>query len=210
MSRQDLRKLVTNFTTLILLSVCLFIASRPQKVWGNWRQAQKSITHTPRRDQPLRIEKVKLAGLEFELKAEAKSKEDFEGGDDWMRGMTVTFKNTSDKNIVYALLFIHLPETAATGQAMAQPISYGRYPKSSEDLKPGDGLKPGEEAEITLTDDEYNSLQALLKTGPLSKVSSLELKLDSVIFDDDLLWFGGIMMRRDPNNPRQWLTISKQ
>jgi hypothetical protein len=174
-----------------------------------WQSPKKSITHSPQRNQPVGLEKIKVAGQEIKLKAETESKEDLEGDDDWMKNLTVTLKNTSDKNIVYALLVMNFPETAAAGP-MSHPLHYGRYPKSPDDLKAVTALKPGEEAEITLAAAEYDNLKTFLKSMSFSNVNSFEIKLDSVIFDDDLLWFGGILMRRDPNDPKQWHTIGKQ
>src|SRR5215510_13629527 len=100
MSRQDFRKLVTNFITLILLLVCLFIVSSPRAAWGFWRQSrQKTVTKYEHRSMPLRFGKVKAAGKLLELKAgqetqeSQESREEFDADDDWMRGLAVNFTN---------------------------------------------------------------------------------------------------------------------
>jgi hypothetical protein len=210
MSRQGFRKLVANFTILILLSVCLFFVSSPQAAWGSvfwWQSPQKYITHSPQRNQPVRFDKVKIAGKLIELKANSESKEDIEGDDDWMRGLTVSLKNTSDKNIVYVSLVLMFPETTSAGPVMGFPLQFGRMPENADDKNYEGVLKPGEETEIVLTDDKHEHLQTFLKSRSFNKVSNVRLFLGSVVFDDDIQWFGGDLMRRDPKNPGQWHNI---
>jgi hypothetical protein len=210
MSRQSLRKLVANLAILIALSACLFYLSSPRVAWGSvffWQSPQKSITHTPQENQPLRLEKVQVAGKLALPKAGSAIQENLDAGDDWMRGLAITLKNTSDKNIVYAMVMLHFPETDSAGEPMASPMVFGRAPKDSNDRNYKAVLKPGEETEITLTAAEYESMQSFLRGKSFSKVNSVELFLDAVVFDDDTLWLQGIPMRRDANNPKQWHTI---
>jgi hypothetical protein len=210
MTRQSFRKLAANLATLIALSACLFYLSSPQVAWGSvfsWQSPQKSITHTPQQNQPLRLEKVRIAGSLALPKAGSAIQENLDAGDDWMKGLAITLKNTSDKNIVYAMVMLHFPETDSAGQPMGSPMVFGRAPKDSNDRNYKAVLKPGEEAEITLTDAEYESLQSFLRGMAFSRVSSVELLLDAVVFDDDTLWSQGMQMRRDANNPKQWRTI---
>jgi hypothetical protein len=210
MSRQDFRKLVTNFTTLILLLVCLFIISSPQPAWGSmfwWQSPRKSISNRPQRNRPVNFDKINAAGKLIELKAGSVSKEEFDGDDDWMRGFAVTFKNTSNKNIVYLKLLLEFPETEVAGPMMAFPIIFGRQPKNSNDRSFDNLLKPGEDVEIALTDDKYSSLRSFLKSRSFDKVSNISLFLDMVIFDDDIMWTGGDLWSRNPNDPNQWVPI---
>ena len=94
-------------------------------------------------------------------------------------------------------------------KVLATYLAFGRYPD-----KPGIGssdklLSPGEKVEIALTAKDYDDLQAFLKSRSFNNINSLRLVLDSVIFDDDTQWFGGELMRRDPNNPNRWAPIGK-
>jgi hypothetical protein len=50
-----------------------------------------------------------------------------------MRDLAVTFKNTSNKNIVYFQLLLQFPEIGAAGLMMAHPMNFGRMPKDSND-----------------------------------------------------------------------------
>ena len=161
MSRQDLRKLFTNFTTLILLLFCLFIISSSYPAGGSvfwWQSPQKSITHSPQRNQPVRVDNIVAAGNFFEFKAESEATKEFESGNDWMRDLTVAFENTSNKNIVYVRFFLLFPETTVAGPIMGSPLAFGRYPD-----KPGIGssdklLSPGEKVEIAPGQSPYKGV----------------------------------------------------
>jgi hypothetical protein len=206
-------KIVAKFTKMFLLVICFFLISSSQPVGLNaseGQSTQKSITYSPQRTQPVRFDKIKTAGKLFEFEAGSEFNKDFDGDDDWMRGLAITFKNTSNKNIVYVSVLLLFPETEAAGPVMGSPLQFGRFP-----YKPSIGsydhlLKPGEEMEIVLTDDEHNNVQSFLKSRSFNKVNRLRLFLESVIFEDDIMWIGGILMRRDPNIPNQWLPIDKQ
>jgi hypothetical protein len=212
MSRQESLKIVANFANLTLLIVCLFLISSSQPLglsafWG--QPSQKSITYSRQDDQPLRFDKIQAAGKLIEVEADSETKKDFEGDDDWMRGLVVTLNNTSNKNIVSIRLFLLFPETTVAGPMMGFPLSFGRIPKNSYDRSYDNLLKPGEKVDLVLTDDKHNDLRSFLKSRSFSKVNNVRLKLESVIFDDDIMWLGGLFMRRDPNNPKQWNPIDK-
>jgi len=205
-------KIVAKFTAMILLVICFFLISSAQPLGLNafeGQSSQKSITYSPHRNQPVRFDKIKAAGKLFEFEAGSEFKKDFDGDDDWMRGLAITFKNTSNKNIVYVRVFLLFPETEDAGPIMSCPLQFGRFPKKPSIGSYDNLLKPGEEMEIILTDDEHNRLQSFLKSGSFNKVNRLRLFLESVIFEDDIMWFGGDLMRRDPDNPNRWLPIDK-
>ena len=205
-------KIAAKCAAMILLVICCFLTSSSQPLglsaFGG-RSPQKSITYSPQRNPPVRFDKIKTAGKLFEFEAGSEFKKDFDGDDDWMRGLAITFKNTSNKSIVYVRVLLLFPETEAAGPSMSGTLQFGRFP-----YKPSIGsydnlLKPGEEMEIVLTDDEHNNLQSFLKSRSFNKVNRLRLFLESVIFEDDIMWSGGDLYRRDPDNPNQWLPIDK-
>jgi hypothetical protein len=99
------------------------------------------------------------------------------------------------------------PETEGARPMMAFPLIFGRWPKDANDRSYDTLLKPGEDVEITLTDEDYGKMRAFLKSGSFDKVSNVRLFLETVIFDDDLMWNGGDLWRRSPNDPNNWLPI---
>jgi len=214
MSKQSFRKIAANLFILIALSVCLFFVSSPQRAWAVlWQSRQKTITKYEHPSMPLRFGKVKAAGKLLELKAgpetreTRESREEFDADDDWMKDMTVSFTNTSDKNIVFIQMLLIFPETESAGPPLAFPMTYGRMPKDSGDRNFDNVLKSGEEVELALTDEKYNKLRDWLKNKSFEKVSSVRLFLQEAVFDDDMMWTGGSLARRDPKDPNNWIHI---
>jgi hypothetical protein len=60
---------------------------------------------------------------------------------------------------------------------------------------------------LSLTDERYSKLRGFLKNKSFDKVASVKLFLEDVAFDDDLMWMGGDLQKRDPNNPNTWIPI---
>src|SRR5262249_20436115 len=151
--KRELRKIAANFVTLILLVICLVFISGSHSIGSNLfaRQSpQKTISYIPRRDQPIRLSKVQVTGRSLALKANSASKEDFEAGDDWMKGLVLTLKNTTDKNIVYTSVYLQFPETEATGPIISLPLQYGHLPEKPGAWDPNTVLRPGEEVELVV------------------------------------------------------------
>jgi hypothetical protein len=143
-------KIVAKFTAMILLAICFFLTSSAQTVGLNafeGQAAQKSITYSPQRNQPLRFDKIKAAGKLFEFEAGSEFKKDFDGDDDWIRGLAIKFKNTSNKNIVYVSVLLLFPETEVAGPAMGHPLQFGRFPDKPSIGSYDNLLNPGEESE---------------------------------------------------------------
>lgn len=213
MLRQSLRKLFVNSVSLFLLISCFFIIMVSQPAGINvilGQSRQKTIIYSPSRNQPLLLEKINTAGNVVDFNADPDSKKYIDGDDDWIKGLAITLKNTSGKNIVYIEVLMKFPETVP-GEPITFPLTYGRFPKEPSDRDYSTTLlKPGDEATMTLTDDAYNNLQALLNSKSISQVNSVHLIPYVVAVEDDFLWTGGLMMKRDPNNPEQWNNIDNR
>ena len=104
-------------------------------------------------------------------------------------------------------MLLIFPETESAGPPMAFPMVYGRMPKDSGDRNFDNVMKPGEEVELSLTDERYSKLRGFLKNKSFDTVASVKLFLEDVAFDDDLMWMGGDLQKRDPNNPNTWIPI---
>jgi hypothetical protein len=50
-------------------------------------------------------------------------------------------------------------------------------------------------------------MRNFLKSRSFDKVSTVRLFLETAIFDDDIMWLGGDLWRRNPNDPNQWFPI---
>jgi len=224
MPRTDLRKVIANFSILIALVICLIVITDTH-LFGLSRaigqSPKKTISYAKWKDQPVEFATVKAAGKTLSIKAEkaqTEYKQEFDGDDDWMKGLVIHLKNTSNKNIIYINFNLSFPETDV-GAVIVQPLEFGRYPdkppvaSNEKVLKPGEEekvLKPGEETDITLTDETYAGLIGSFKSRNFQKVNTLEIILQFVIFEDDTAWLGGSLMKRDPFNPKAWARIDQQ
>lgn len=169
---------------------------------------EKSLKKTAHRNPVTEIVRLKVKGVpvEFDRKITA--------DDDWLKGLTVTVKNTSLKPITYLEVELELfgKEDEASGRLpVVYPLSYGTYtgntpapdgPPASEVIEPG-GL-----ADITLTDEVYASLlMTLSASGYPVTMKHVQLTVTDVIFADGSRWYKGMTLRRDPANPAKWLKV---
>jgi hypothetical protein len=207
MSRNDFGKVITNFVILIMLVI----------ITAMGQSRKKTITHSQWRNQPVKCVKVKAAGQSFNfnatintLHATFEHYEAFDGDDDWLKGLVVHLKNTSNKNIIYINLHLSFPETDVGGPRMSQPMEFGRYPEKPNVGSNDKVLKPGEEIEIALTDDDHAQLYDFLRSRNFHHLNDLRLALQFVVFEDDIMWLGGALMKRDPFNSASWVNINKQ
>jgi hypothetical protein len=207
MSRNDFGKVITNFVILIMLVI----------ITAMGQSRKKTITHSQWRNQPVKCVKVKAAGQSFNfnatintLHATFEHYEAFDGDDDWLKGLVVHLKNRSEKNIIYINLHLSFPETDVGGPRMAHPLEFGRYPKKPNVGSNDKVLKPGEEAEIALTDQEYADLTHFLKSRNFHQVNDLRILLQEVIFEDDTMSLGDGIFKRDPLDPTRWTRVNQQ
>jgi hypothetical protein len=216
MPRTDLRKVIANFGLLIALVICLIVITDTH-LFGLSRtigqSPKKTISYVKWKDQPVEFDTVKAAGKTLSIKAEkaqTEYKEEFDGDDDWMKGLVVQLKNASNKNIIYIKFNLSFPETDVGGMGMSHSMHFGRFYDKPYVGGSDKVLKPAEEADIPLTDDQYASLNNFLKSRNFHQVNTLEIILQFVLFEDDTAWVGGSLMKRDPFNPKAWARIDQQ
>lgn len=129
---------------------------------------------------------------------------------DWLKDLTIKFKNKSDKAITYFKVELDFPETKASGNIMAFPLSYGFSPAASVKNKKVDAIKPEEDFELTLDDKKLESLKEFIeKRHPLDSLSEIDLRIVFILFDDGTGWSSGSMMRPDPNNSNKFIPINQ-
>jgi hypothetical protein len=215
MSRTDLRKVIANFIILIVLVICFIFITDSHLIELSTAMGQsqkKTISYSKWNNQPVEFVKVKAAGKHISLKAQkahSEYKEEFDGDDDWLKGLVVHLKNTSNKNIIYINFHLSFPETDVGGPRMAESMTFGQYPEKPNVGSSDKVLKPGEELEISLTDKKHTDLYYFLRSRNFHQVNSLQIALQFVIFEDDTAWAGGVPMKRDPFNWTSWVKIDQ-
>lgn len=124
--------------------------------------------------------------------------EKIKGDDDWLKGLSFTVKNVSDRPVAYV----------AVGLRFTQPkritvfiLSYGPdYPRG----EPRSGysplpIQPGQTVDLTLTKERYPNFLEILSIGEVPRSFDVAPYLvEQVSFEDDpgIVWEGGYLMRR--------------
>lgn len=188
-------------TALFLSPGTLRAANAPSE----WRE--RTIRRLPiERNEPIAIVKVKVKG-----KSVFRSRK-FLSDDDWLNGLTITVKNRSGKEILFASIQLQFPRPLGSeGRIALDDMHYGNYALLSRAPSAEDraaGIAPGETAEIALSAHEVDAIKLILNgTAYPSSIEKVDLRIASVIFEDDTMWEGGSRLQRDQNNPRSWVNV---
>jgi hypothetical protein len=154
---------------------------------------------------PVEIASIQLNGQEI------KPGEKILGNDDWLKGVSFTFKNVSDKPIAYISVGFRFPIPQGF---VVSVLSHGvdtsqGEPRSGSSPLP---IMPGEGLNLVLTEQKYRSFLYVLAQGGASR--SFEVApyyLYRVCFENepDVIWEGGFLKRRDPGEIGKFNIIEK-
>lgn len=160
-------------------------------------------------DPPVKVAAVKTK------KGQVKTDKKFLDDDDWLRGITVSIANASDKTVTHVTieLLFHRPEGQTRLPPLVYPLTYGRSPFLPREAVPftqPEPLLPGNSRAIVLVDTEYNSLKEYLKEAkyPVS-IKRLGVRVTEIGFSDGTAWTAGEMFRRAPDNPDKWIPVEQ-
>jgi hypothetical protein len=154
---------------------------------------------------PVEIVAVKLNG------EDVRPGEKIPGDDDWLRGVSFTLKNVSDKPIAYVAVALQFPQPEGF---VAYLLSYG------VDLSRGDhrrgfsppAIEPGATVDLALTKEEYPSfLRILDRGGAARRFDAAAYYVDRICFEGepDIIWAAGMLKRRDPERPTEFKAIER-
>jgi hypothetical protein len=161
---------------------------------------------------PVEVVSIKLRGEE--VKAGKKIK----AGEDWLRGVSFTLKNVSDKPIAYVAITLQFsePEDAPHPEhVVVYFLSYGLDITSvgpSLSRKVPKSIEPGEMVDIVLSNEKYPIFLNVLAQGRMTpNVATVKYGIYSVAFENepDIVWRGGNLMRRDPNDPDKFNVVER-
>lgn len=187
----------------ILISTLLSMFLLPMAAFA--QQKDRVLKKIERKNEPLKISKLKVKGKQVSFNQKFIVDED-----DWFRDLTITVKNVSDKTIVYFDLRLNFPPTGAAQRTSSDHLLYGSYPPPPgetgtphPDQPP---LQSGDTATVVLTDYE-GTRRFLNQTGQGQSIKEIQISIEDIIFADGTMWNGGILMKRDPNDPNSWIPI---
>ena len=166
------------------------------------------------KDQPVDIVNIRVKGFPINPKHK------FAGDKDWLNGITITLKNITDKPVAYVSVLVgayyekngkRLKRDSMDAQTGIE-LTYGTQPpRTNEPAPPYTApLLPGETTDLVLSVSSRDELYSLLRTESASTdLAELSVRVYEVFFegDSDIKWETGGMLRRDPKDPRLWVTI---
>jgi hypothetical protein len=143
---------------------------------------------------PVEIVSIKLNGKEI------RPGDKLKGNDEWLKGVSFTLKNISDKPIAYVNIGFKFP---LPNGFVVYSLPYG------VDLYHGDArressppaIQPGQSLDLVLTKQRYESfLYVLAQAGASSSFETAPYYVDTVCLENepDVIWQGGFLKRRNP------------
>lgn len=193
-------------TKLICLLAAATTLGAPLTMPSSSPQAPAQVlTKRSWRDEPVKVTKIKVKGRAVKLG------ESFSEGSDWLRGLTVSVKNTSvGKSIQFIELILDLSERPDDESAPAWTISYGRPLSATAAAGETRPVAPGETVDLVLSGDEYDTLaDSLAGSGYRGDINKVEITLAQVVFDDGTIWSAGKLWRKDPDDPDKLKPVAR-
>lgn len=184
---------------IFLASEIIFFRTQASSSKPQDEQAERKVAKKTMRNTPVKVTEVKVRKGVIDVREKFT-----DDNDDWLKGFSLTFKNTSSKEIVYvqvALTFFSKEGGDAPDRVPYKTyVIYGSMDGSTPHVR------PGESATILLNDERYAILQSTLIANnyPL-RFRHVEVVIDGVLFSDGLFWQKGSNFYRDPLNPEKWI-----
>lgn len=154
---------------------------------------------------PVEFVSVKLNGVEV------RPGEKVQGDDDWLRGLSFTLKNVSDKPLAYVAVALQFPRPQGY---VAYLLSYGvdlsRGESRRESSPPA--IPAGGTVNLVLTKEKYPGFLRLLERGEAPRsFDAAPYYVERVCFEGepDVIWAGGMLKRRDPSRPTEFQVIER-
>ena len=134
-------------------------------------------------------------------------------GEDWLKELKTSIRNTSDKVITHAMVSLCIPDPDNKGEIRSElcvPVAaFGDFYALTKG-SPAIRIHPGETASASFSETNLNVLKMLGGTKGVRSLERLVAVVDRVLFEDLTLWSNGYMMRQHPNDPRTWVRIGME
>jgi hypothetical protein len=160
-------------------------------------------------NEPVSVVGVQVRGRSFESGDLPAVFQDTSG---WLKGMTVRFKNVSDKPISSLELHVTANNPNKPGNLIDFTLKFGDDPGPNRP-EGAAVLAPGQMAELSISDAWYARAERVLKTNgspSLSKIQTVDIEVGYVHFDDGTAWHAGDFLQPDPDHAGNYIVVEKQ
>ena len=185
----------TSLTFLKLITIIAFLSA-----FAFGQGQERLIDKMSWRTEPIKILKLETKGKQIELGKK------FIEDDDWLKGLTITVKNVSDKAIARIELHLEFLRPEGTPEDISTYVAsmgYGRDP-ADEGAEPLKLVQPGEIVDVKLLEINLPFIRSDLKTlGYPDKITRVQLRVEYITFVDGSMWSGDDILYPDPANPRR-------
>ena len=186
---------------LITIIVCLSLSSTAVAQIKSGRTITKAIIP----HEPVKIIEARVGGETIDIGSK------FAGDEDWLNGIRFKVKNMSGKTIEYLEINLYIPESVTDSYPFMIPVTFGKWPSASNNpnvTMVADKLQEGNEVEVAFSEEYYKHIrQIFARTGICKPISEVELRIGMTIFDDGTAWSEGKQLRRDADNPDNWVVF---
>lgn len=154
---------------------------------------------------PVEIRSIKLNGKDIQ------PGEKIKGDDNWLQGLSFTLKNISDKPIAYVDVGLRFPQPKGiVVYSLNNGVDFSRGEPRRTSSPPA--IQPGETLDLVLTKEKYPIfLRILAQGGASSSFDTAPYFIERVCFENepDVIWEGGNLKRRDPNQFTKFNVIER-
>lgn len=193
-------------TLSAFLSVAAFFAATLDAPVAGKQQTEtyRTVRRLPaEQNEPVAITAVTVKGQKIALN------EKFLSGEDWLNGLTITLKNSSDKPILLTSVQLQFPRPEGTkGGIAVDDISYGNRALLAQPAEASAAsaiLAPGQSIDVHVSSDDLDRINSLLSfSGYKGNIDSVAIRIGHTIFADDTMWYAGTSLQRDHSTPSRW------
>ncbi|MFT3746595.1 MAG: hypothetical protein QM785_20170 [Pyrinomonadaceae bacterium] len=186
-------------TSLYLFLATAYLLSAVSLVFP--QNSARSLSFDTLENDPVKITSISFGGRTLSDPSQ------FPGDYQWLRKLTFTVKNVSDKKIVCFLLRIDLenqglPKNGETVSGLFG-VPYGVMSDEAFE-KSKSVLAPGETARILMRPNMIDQVQKYLFDNGGGDVTKGKVSFNMIMFDDKTAWNKGKTLVQHPTNPRMW------
>lgn len=190
---------IARVTLIMLMGVAIVFTMRFADGRANTQQPERVVVR-----KPWPVEPVKVASVKTKKKEDVEIGRPFAGDDDWLEGFTVTMVNKSHKTVTALTVeMIFRREPGDIRPPLARPLHLGPSPITAEykDRDPNKVVKAGKTVELSLSPEDYMTLQRDFKETGYAKIKRVELVVTEVGFEDGSVLYSGTLYLQDPAHP---------